>query len=158
MAEQEEKWKKASIMAIAIGFLDLLVLFLGTSKERFHIAWSLGSIGVITFLGILMLANYLSDSPTLDKGEMRKAITGSFIAVYFALVSLLTFTGFSPSSEKLAETIIGHFTYLVGIVVVFYFGSSGVREYLKFKERRQNSEEEEKKPKGKKEQPVSDKE
>ena len=141
MAEQQAKWKKAVRIGIVIGVLDILVLLLGTSK-LIHIAWSVGSIGLITFLGILMLVNYLSESPALDRGEMRKAIAGSFIAVYFALVSLLTFTGFSPSSEKLAETIIGHFTYLVGIVVIFYFGSSGVREYLKFKERRHNSKEE----------------
>jgi len=47
-------------------------------------------------------------------------------------------------SIKLAERIIGHFTYLVGIVIVFYFGSSGVREYLKFKERCQSLEEKQK--------------
>jgi len=73
MAEQEKKWKKAVMMAIVIGVLDVLVLFLGTFK-LFHIAWSVGSMGVITFLGILMLVNYLSESAALDKGEMRKAI------------------------------------------------------------------------------------
>ena len=132
MPEQDKKWKKAILIAIVAGALDILVLFLGTLK-LIHIAWPVGSIGLITFLGILMLVNYLSESLAFDRGEMRKAIAGSFIAVYFALVSLLTFTGFCPSSEKLAETIIGHLTYLVGIVVVFYFGSSPVREYLKFK-------------------------
>lgn len=146
MTEREKKWKKVAMMVIVIGFLDVLALFLGTAKEKFHIAWSVGSVGIITFLGILVLVNYLSESFAFDRGEMRKAIAGSFVAVYFTLVSLLTFTGFSPSSEKLAETIIGHFTYLVGIVIVFYFGSSGVREYLKFKERRQGLEEKQNRP------------
>ncbi len=155
MAEQDRKWKKAVLMTIVIGALDILVLLLGTLK-LFHIGWSVGSIGVITFLGILMLVNYLSKSAALDKGEMRKAIAGSFIAVYFALVSLLTFTGFSPSSEKLAETIIGHFTYLVGIVVIFYFGSSAVREYLKMKKKGQNSEEEQQKPEGEQKWPANE--
>jgi len=156
MAEQEKKWKKAFLMAIVIGVLDILVLFLGTF-ELFHIAWSVGSIGVITFLGILMLVNYLSESTAFDKGEMRKAIAGSFIAVYFALVSLLTFTDFSPSDNtELAKTIIGHFTTLIEIIIVFYFVSSGVREYLKFKERRQNSKEEQKKPEEEQQQPVGE--
>ena len=156
MAEKEEKWKKATLMAIVIGVLDILVLFLGTFKPS-HIGWSVGSIGVITFLGILMLVNYLSESTAFDKGEMRKAIAGSFIAVYFALVSLLTFTDFSPSDNtELAKTIIGHFTTLIEIIIVFYFVSSGVREYLKFKERRQNSKEEQKKPEEEQQQPVGE--
>lgn len=148
MTEREKKWRKAIRIAIVIGVLDILVLFLGTFK-LFHIAWSVGSVGVITFLGILMLVNYLSESAAFDKGEMRKAIAASFIAVYFALVSLLTFTDFSPSGTELAETIIGHFRTLIIIIIVSYFGSSGVREYLKFRERRQTSTEEQKKPKGK---------
>jgi len=151
----QEKWKKAVLMTIVIGALDILVLLLGTF-ELVHIAWSVGSIGIITFLGILILVNYLSNSAAFDKGEMRKAIAGSFIAVYFALVSLLTFTGFSPSSEKLAETIIGHFTYLVGIVVIFYFGSSAVRDYLKMKKEGQNSEEEQQKPEEGQKRPASE--
>ena len=155
MAEKEEKWRKAIQMAIVIGVLDILALSLGTF-ELFHIAWSVGSMGVITFLGILMLVNYLSVSRAFDQGEMRKAITGSFVAVYFALVSLLTFRGFCPSDTELAGTIIGHFTYLVGIVIVFYFGSSGVREYLKFKERRQKAKEEQKKPEEEQQQSVSE--
>jgi len=156
MAEQKKKWKKAFLMAIVIGALDILVLFLGTF-ELFHIAWSVASIGVITFLGILMLVNYLSESRAFDKGEMRKAITGSFVAVYFALVSLLTFTDFSPSDNtELAKTIIGHFTTLIEIIIVFYFASSGVREYFKFKERRQKAKEEQNKPEEEQQQPVGE--
>ncbi len=37
------------------------------------------------------------------------------------------------AGTELAKTIIGHFTYLIGIIVVFYFGSSAVRDYLKDK-------------------------
>ncbi len=131
---EKSKWLKASLMAAAIVFLDMLVLHLGMSKVSvpyigiFQVTWSVSGIGVITFFGTLMLANYLSGSADLNKGEIRKAITGSFIAVYFVLVSLLSFS--ELSSTDLAETIIGHFTYLVGIIVVFYFGSSTVRDYL----------------------------
>ncbi len=129
---ERSKWLKASIMAAVIVFLDVLVLHLGISKisvpyiGTFQITWSVSGIGVITFFGTLMLANYLSGSADLNKGEIRKAITASFIAVYFVLVSLFSFSEFNPSN--LAETIIGHFTYLVGIIVVFYFGSSTVRD------------------------------
>lgn len=135
MPEPVKRWKKAVIMAIAIAFIDAAALLFGTLYPSL-MAWSVGSVGIITFFGILMLVNYLSSSPALDKGEMRKAIAGSFIAVYFVLVSLLTFTGFGHSNPDLTGTIIGHFTSLVKIIIIFYFGSSMVREYLKLKEKR----------------------
>ena len=126
---QEPKGWKAILIAFIIGILDIIVLFLGTSNVL-PIAGSVGSVGVITFFGVLMLVNYLSKSKVLDKGEMRKAIAASFVVIYFALLSLLTFTGFGPSNTELAETIIGHFTYLVGIIIVFYFGSRTVEKYI----------------------------
>ncbi len=135
MAEHAEKWRKAVLMAIAITFLDAAILLFGIVDPSF-VAWSVSSIGIITFFGILVLANYLSNSPALDKGEMRKAIAGSFFAVYFVLVSLLTFTEFEHSDPDLARAAIGHFTSLVKVIVIFYFGSSTVREYLKLKEKR----------------------
>ncbi len=134
MPEQMKRWKKAVIMASAIAFIDAAALLFGALIPPL-IPWSVGSVGIVTFFGILMLVNYLSSSPALDKGEMRKAIAGSFIAVYFVLVSLLTFTGFGHSNPELAGTIIGHFTSLVKIIIIFYFGSSMVREYLKIKEK-----------------------
>ena len=133
MKKEQKKWKSAIIMSAVILFLDVIVLFLGALKPAF-IAWSVGSVGLITFTGNLLLVNYLSNSPTLDKGEVRKAMAGSFIAVYFALISLLTFAEIRPADAELAKIIIGHFTYLVGIIIVFYFGSRAVTEYLKVKE------------------------
>jgi len=137
----KNKRGKTTLMAIIITVLDILFLYLGAS-EILPITCSVGSVGIVTFFGILMLANYLSGDEKLEKGEVRKSITGSFVAVYFTLVSLLTFTGFGPSETETAKTIIGHFTYLVGLIVVFYFGSSSVRQYLEIKERRQKSKEE----------------
>jgi len=134
MSEHKGKWKAAFIMAIVVGILDIVVLFLGTFRI-FPIMWSVGSVGVITFLGILMLSNYLSESPKLDKGEMRKAIAASCIAVYFVLLSLLTFAGFSPSDTKIATTMVGHFSYIVGIVIVFYFGSRPVEKFIELREK-----------------------
>ena len=137
----KNKWRRAIIIAGVIVFLDIFFLYLGTSKIL-HITWSVGSVGIVTFFGILMLVNYLSESPALEKGEVRKAIAGSFIAVYFTIVSLFTFTELSVSETETAKTIIGHFTYLIGIIVVFYFASSSVREYLRIKEKRENSKKE----------------
>jgi len=86
------KWRNAILMAVVILLLDLGALLLGTTRV-FHITWSVGSVGIITFIGILMLVNYLSESPGFEKGEMRKAIAGSFIAVYFIIGSIAWIQG-----------------------------------------------------------------
>jgi len=128
----KDKWRKGIKIAVVIVFLDIFFLYLGT-LEKLHITLSVGSVGIITFFGILMLVNYLSDSLAVDKGEMRKAIAGSFIAVYFIVLSWITFREFSPSDTELAGTIIRHFTHLIGVIVGFYFTSSTIREYRKIK-------------------------
>jgi hypothetical protein len=77
--------------------------------------------------------SYLTDSRHLNEGEMRKAIAASFIVVYFALLSLFTFVESDTSYTGVFKAMIDHFTYLVGIIVVFYFGSRSVEEYMKHK-------------------------
>jgi hypothetical protein len=136
MAEQITTKKKRNgyVIASVIALLDVLVLILGLRFEFFHITWSIGSVGVITFFGTLMLINQLSESQNVDKGEMRKAMAASFIIVYFALLSLLTNSELGSSNSELSRVIIEHFTYLVGIIIVFYFGSSTVREYINKKQ------------------------
>src|SRR5438128_1737078 len=47
---------------LVVGLLDLVVIFLGTYPKTatwFTLAWSIGSLGVITFLGYLMIGNFI---------------------------------------------------------------------------------------------------
>jgi len=69
----------------------------------------------------------------MGSGEVRKAITATFIIVYFALLSLINFEELGTSYTGLFKTMMDHFTYLVGIIVVFYFGSRSVEKYLDLK-------------------------
>lgn len=115
-------------MAIIVGFLDIFVLYIGIIRPA-YIGWAVAITG-ITFVGTLILINHLSKPTDFDKREVRKAITCSFIVVYFSLVSLLTLTDIVVSDTELAKTIIYYFTCLVGNVVVFYFGSRAVENYL----------------------------
>jgi hypothetical protein len=54
------------------------------------------------------------------------------IIAYFALVLFLTFSGSNLSDAKV-ETVIEHYTYIVVVIIVFYFGFRSVEEYLKLK-------------------------
>jgi len=129
---KKDKWKKGKWPIFFIGLIDIILLLFGILIKDFR-AFSIGFIGIFTFFGILMLTKYLSASEDLENGEMRKAITGSFIVVYFAFLSLFTFEEFGISYTGVFKTMIDHFTYLVGIIVVFYFGSRSVEEYMKNK-------------------------
>ena len=133
--EMEKRWnvRKGGAFGIAslIVVLDILALALGTIMGAVPIAFSIGCVGVITFVGILTLSNYLSRDPELAKREIRKAIAASFTLVYLVLLALVVFTRVSAANTGLAETIVGHFTWVVGIIIVFYFGSRSVEEYIK---------------------------
>lgn len=131
----EQRWKErkkgAFIIALVVTALDILALALGTTIDAVPVALSIGCVGIITFVGMLTVSNYLSRDPALSKNEMRKAIASAFTLVYLVLLALVFFGGLSSAESELARTIVGHFTWIVGIVIVFYFGSRPVEEYLK---------------------------
>lgn len=135
----EQRWKLrntgASVIALFVVVLDILALALGTVIPTVPVALSIGCVGFITFVGVLMLSNYLSRDPGLAKTEMRKAIAAAFILVYLVLLALVVFSKDSLANTELAKTVVGHFTWIVGIIIIFYFGSRSVEEYLKRKEK-----------------------
>ncbi|HCJ66914.1 MAG TPA: hypothetical protein DHV62_06205 [Elusimicrobia bacterium] len=53
--------------------------------------------------------------------------------VYFVVLSWVLSPKLSVSDSELAKTVVGHFTYIIGIIVVFYFGSRSVEKYLETK-------------------------
>lgn len=142
--EKEVQWlerrKGSLIIALLIVVLDILVLALGTITDAIPVTFSIGCVAVITFTGVLVLTNYLSRDPELAKREIRKSIAAAFTLVYLLLLGLVVFGRSFVASTELAETIVGHFTWVVGIIIIFYFGSRSVEEYLKGK----NSKEEKK--------------
>jgi cation transport ATPase len=122
----EEEWKKrkwwALWIALIIVALDVLALALGEVLDSMPVALSLACVGVITFIGVLVLVNHLSHDPELAKKEMRKAIAASFTLVYLAVLAYVL-SGTLTANTELAETVVRHFTWIVGIIIVFYFGS-----------------------------------
>jgi len=136
--ETEKRWNLrktgAFIIALLVAAFDILALALGTIISAVPIALSIACVGVITFVGVLTLSNYLSRDPELARKEMRKAIAASFTLVYLALLALVVFNEDSIADTELAKTVVGHFTWVVGIIIIFYFGSRSVDEYLKRKD------------------------
>ena len=141
---ETEKWKLrktgAFVIALLVVALDILALALGTIIPTVPVALSIGCVGVITFVGVLVLSNYLSHDPELAKKEIRKAIAASFTLVYLVFLALVVFGEAFPAETELAKTVVGHFTWIVGIIMVFYFGSRSVEEYLKRREQKEGGE------------------
>jgi hypothetical protein len=128
-----KKWSNSLKMISALAFLDLILIPIIVLVLNIPVQWIFISIGVITFFGILLIANYMSGTSPFDTGEVRKALTGSFIIMYFALVPLLSFGSIIIPADEPIKTIITNFTWIVGAIVIFYFGSRTVEEYVRSK-------------------------
>lgn len=128
-----KKWLNALKMISALAILDLVIIPLLITLLHIPIEWLFITIGIVTFFGILLIANYMSGTSPFDTGEVRKALTGSFIIIYFAFVPLITFGNISLASAEPIKTIITNFTWIVGAIIIFYFGSRAVEEYIKSK-------------------------
>lgn len=120
------------IAAIVLGF-TLGFIILGVWLE--NLAISVASAGVIAFFGILIISGYNKKSSakpaSQTKGIMRRAIAGSLIIVYIVAFSMITFSG--SDDHDYNEKVLTHFTNVIMVIIVFYFGSKGVLQYLEVK-------------------------
>lgn len=136
--EFSRKWRRAFGIAAAVVGLDIAALALGICVEKVPAAFALAAVGVITFVGILVMANRLSGDAGINKAEMRKAIAASFSLVYLGLLAGVAFPRGNVTDSSLAGTVVGHFTWAMGIIIVFYFGSRAVETYARWKYRQES--------------------
>jgi hypothetical protein len=137
------EWRMTLHGALWIGGLDLGLVLLMLISWVVPLLWrnlhlgitvlALSGIGVITFLGILVLS-HRSGHRGFSTGEMRSAIAATFMVVYFTMLGILMF--FYSHLPPMAPTLVKNFTYLVGVVIAFYFGSTAVVEHATEKYKR----------------------
>ena len=116
----------ATAMGIIVVAVDIIFLFLAVVQPRFA-ASSIAAVGILTFLAVLFILNYLSGDPAVEKGEVGHAFAAALFVVYFTIFSLLVLAGITPTDPDLAEAMIGHFTAIVQVVVGFYFGAEAAK-------------------------------
>lgn len=99
---------------VALGYVDALSLG--------PLSVAMFAVAIIAFVGTLYAG-----------ADMRTAITISFVVSYFTL-----FAGLATSERNRAQfdTVVGqelwdNFTYLVGVIVLFYFGATAATEIAK---------------------------
>jgi len=124
---------KGNRMVLTISIFDIAVFTGGilltnlTKYGSSSIAWSLATIAIGTFFGLLYI------------GDMKTAIAGSFVTLYFALLIIYSFSKFQPTvTSDLAKQVIGQFTVLIGTVIAGYFGATAVVEREREKAKQQD--------------------
>lgn len=128
---KEKSWKSALKMIGILGVLDLVVIPAIINLLAIPLQWIFVSLGLVTFLGVMLIVNYMSGTSPFNTGEIRKAITVSLITVYLAFVPLMAFGLVIFPGGNSAQTIVTNFTWLIGAVIVLYFATRPLEEYIK---------------------------
>jgi hypothetical protein len=136
------EWRVTLHGALWVGGLDLGLVLLMLISWEVPILWNnlgfgvsvlaVSGIGVITFLGILVLS-HRSGHRGFSTSEMRSAMAATFMVVYFTMLGILMFC--YSKLPLMAPTLIKNFTYLMGVVIAFYFGSTAAVEHAREKYR-----------------------
>jgi len=78
------------------------------------------SVGLVTFYGTISAG---AKDRRLSKQDIRMAIVISMLTTYIVLVGTVVFFNKGSALPPIAQTMITHFTTIVGVVIAFYFGA-----------------------------------
>ena len=126
----EKNWKNALKMISILGVLDLAVVPVIITLLGIPLQWLFVSMGLVTFFGIMLIANYMSGTSPFNTGEIRKAVIVSLITVYLAFVPLFAFGILASQLGASAQSVINDLTWLIGAVIVLYFSTRPIEEYI----------------------------
>jgi hypothetical protein len=116
-----------------VGTIEGAVVFLGA---WFDDSWGLGFAvpmsGFVLFLSVLILGYWWGEKRGNEqRWAIRDALASGFFAAYFTLLGLSL--GVQTQQSDIVKTLVSNFTYLMGVIIVFYFGSKAVTEYIQMK-------------------------
>ncbi|MGI0023067.1 MAG: hypothetical protein ACRD9Q_09435 [Nitrososphaeraceae archaeon] len=116
----------STLGSVAIIIADIILLYFFYTLDNIFLA--IGSVGILTFIGVLTLADYVSVEKSVSTGEMRSAMAASITVVYLVIIAFAVGGKLAINSD--IRGVIEHFTWVVGAVIVFYFGSKAVLQYV----------------------------
>jgi len=126
--------RTAIFSGILVGLIFVILIW-DISDDNKPSIWLIAFVGIIAFFGMLMISSYHSEHHPKhikgSKGVLRRAITSSFVCVYFIVLSLILFGEQSLVEDVSRDKILGHFTNIIIVIVGFYFGSKGAIELYK---------------------------
>jgi len=91
------KLEKRNIGYAVTAFIAIIVVLLALfCSKKFSLTVLMPAIGLLVFFGMLIIVNLFSPETELKKGEIRKAIAASLLAVYFFIIAISLFSTVSP--------------------------------------------------------------
>ena len=127
---KEKNWKNALKMVAVLGVLDLVVIPAIITLLSIPLQWIFVSMGLVTFFGVMLIVNYMSGTSPFNTGEIRKAVTVSFLTVYLAIVPMAYGMVIYPGGSS-AMPIVNNLSWLMGAIIVLYFATRPLEEYIK---------------------------
>ncbi|WP_268543919.1 hypothetical protein [Candidatus Nitrosotenuis cloacae] len=124
-----QDWAITSMIAAVIAITDVAVIYVGVIQTGI-VYWSIASVGIVTFFGMLIVSSYHARLKPSSRGTMRKSIAGSLISVYLIVLALGITGRFPNISDETLQTILEGFSMVIMTIIGFYFGSKGAAEVV----------------------------
>ena len=99
------------VLLAAVGILILVDFKLVNNRMELLIAMN----GIIVFIAVLAFTNMVSNDPTINSNEFRRAMIAASIAVFFTVLAIESTRPESKIYENLVGILIGAITTFVGI-------------------------------------------
>jgi len=129
MAKEEEIHRR-EYWRLGIGSFILLIGVTIAIAVLFHTSnlTGVGVFGVIVLFTVLIGGNILSGSFNLSTAEVRRAISISVVAVFFAFLGVAD----KITVEKnLLAPVMDKFWWIIVTIIVFYFGGRTLEKIIK---------------------------
>ena len=131
------KQKYLLILAIIDVFIVIISIigaksgfeFLSIGKSTAFLSFGAASIGIITFLGTLIIFNNSNDN--ISERSLRTSITIALVTVYIFIVGVVAFFGEARELSEMKDvtkTMLTSFTSIIGVIIAFFFGTSAYIE------------------------------
>lgn len=111
-----------AVLVIVLLCFVLSAFFPARSHTGRILAFMLVAVGLVSFYGFTGLGVGEKDLK-LSKTDIRLATVVSLITCYLALVGTVSMFAQGEDLPEITKTILSHFTTIVGVVIVFYFGT-----------------------------------
>jgi hypothetical protein len=131
--ENHSSWRNTTIIAGIVATIDFAIISFGVllNQGTEFTTWSLSSVGIITFFGMLIICSHHAKYSPDSKGIMRKSLTASLISVYIVVLSLALSGTFGDIQDEMTKSVLSNFSIVVITIVGFYFGAKGISEIVK---------------------------
>lgn len=131
--ENHSSWRNTTIIASIVATIDFAIISFGIllNQSTEFTTWSLSSVGIITFFGMLIICSHHAKYSPDSKGIMRKSLTASLISVYIVVLSLALSGTFGDIQDEMTKSVISNFSIVVIAIIGFYFGAKSISEIIK---------------------------